>query len=284
MSSARVALGKKFQPAPGTLVLTASKMREFDQCRRRYFLARVLNLRVEGNPDASLDPTGELPSGKFEHGGVSAAMVGSYVHEELEERHRNQATHNQSDRVCTDQPPIVAVDNAVRRHLDLCPGSDGATYLGGELDWRWYLPGKATLVNGRIDALWKHDDDTIEIRDYKTGSPLTTLDDEVGALMYALLGAANYPGHRLLVSYEYLGNEPERREDRVVTMSVTRDHLSAGRDRLERTITQIRKEQEFDPSPDVNTCRHCPYQTHCDAAATTAAKTAAKTAPQSGNR
>jgi hypothetical protein len=267
--AARLPLGKTFQPAPGMLVLTASKLREFDLCRRRYFLARVLNMRVDGNPDASLDPTGELPNGRSDHGGVSAATIGTYVHEELHARHNPDApgAHYQENPVRKDQPPIPAVDRAVQRHLSLCPGNDGATYLGGEMDLRWYLPGKATLVNGRIDALWKHDDGTIEVRDYKTGSPLADLAEETGALIYALLTAAHYPRHRIRITYEYLGNEPELTQDRVVTLDVERSHLRAGQDRLEHAISLIRKEQQFAPSPDANTCRFCPYRSNCDAAA-----------------
>lgn len=266
MTGERLPLGKTFQPAPGMLVLSASKLREFDLCRRRYFLARVLNLRVEGNPDASLDPTGELPTGRAEHGGVSAATIGSYVHEELHARHQTPSAHHQSAALCTDQPPIQAVSRAVQRHLDLCPGQDGATYVAGELDLRWYLPGKATMVNGRIDALWEHDDGTIEVRDYKTGSPHASLDDETGALIYAVLVAAHYPGRKIRITYEYLGNEPELVKDRLVSLDVERKHLVAGKDRIEQAIGRIRQEQQFAPSPDENVCRHCPYQTNCDVA------------------
>jgi RecB family exonuclease len=265
-SSERLALGTKFQPAPGVLVLTASRLREFETCRRRYFLASVLKLRTEGNPDASLDPSGELPLGRVEFGNVSAATVGSYVHEELHARHEDPQLHQQTTPLCTDQPPLPVVDRAVQRHLALCPGQDGATYLGGEQDLRWFIPGKLVLVNGRIDALWQHDDGTIEVRDYKTGSALRNLDNDTGALIYALLVAANFPGRRIQVSYEYLGNEPESVADRVVTLDITKQHLLAARQRLDAAIEQIRREQQFSPTPDAQSCRWCPYTAHCDAA------------------
>ncbi len=270
MPSARLPLGTPFQPAPGVIVLTASRLRQFEQCRRRYFLASVLNLRVDGNPDASLDPLGELPSGHVEFGNVSAATVGSYVHEELRARHDDPSLHAQTTAVCTDQPPLAVVDRAVQRHLQLCPGQDGATYLGGEVDLRWFLPGKAAFVNGRIDALWQHDDGTIEVRDYKTGerrdgaSP--DLSNDTGALLYALLVAANYPGRRIRVSYDYLGNEPEHADQRVASLDVERHHLRATRDLIDAAVQQIRKEQQFPPNPQQQVCRWCPYRPNCDAA------------------
>jgi RecB family exonuclease len=262
----RPALGTKFQPAPGVLVLTASRLREFDTCRRRYFLASVLRLRTEGNSDATLDPSGELPMGRVEFGNVSAATVGSYVHEELHARHANPALHQQATPVRDDQPPLAVVDRAVQRHLELCPGQDGATYLGGELDLRWFIPGKLVLVNGRVDALWQHDDGILEVRDYKTGSALHELDNDIGALMYALLAAANHPGRPIRVSYEYLGNEPEAVADRLVSLDVTKQHLLLARHRLDSAVEQIRKEQQFLPTPDVHTCKWCPYASNCDAA------------------
>ncbi len=265
----RAALGAPFQPAPSVLVLTASRLREFELCRRRYFLARVLNLRGEGNPDASLDPAGELPTGQFDRGGVSAATIGSYVHEELHARHSNPGVHHQLQQVRTDQPPTPAVGRAVQRHIDLCPGQDGAEYLGGELDLRWFIPGKATLVNGRIDALWRHSDGTIEVRDYKTGSPLTDLSDDTGALIYAILVAAHYPGTPILVTYEYLGNEPEAQADRLVSLQVTRQHLVAARQRIDTAIARIRTEQHFPATPSEHVCRWCPFRSNCDAAVTT---------------
>ena len=263
---ARPVLGAGFQPAPGILVLTASKLREFDECRRRYFLSRVLNLRDESNPDASLDPTGELSRQPADRGGASAATVGSYVHEELNVRHNDPSLHHQKEAALPDRPPIPAVDKAVQRHLDLCPGQDGAQYLGGEVDLRWFIPGKATLINGRIDALWQHGDGTIEVRDYKTGSPLTDLSDDIGALIYAILVAAHYPGASIRVTYEYLGNEPEAIVDRLVSLDVTRSHLHTARQRIDTAINRIRSEQAFAPSPSEHRCRWCPFQRNCDAA------------------
>ncbi len=262
----RLPLGAKFQPAPSVLVITASRLREFDLCRRRYFLARVLNLRDETNPDASLDPAGELPNGRPDQSGVSASTIGSYVHEELHARHSNPGTHHQTNQVCAEQPPIPAVSRAVQRHLDLCPGQDGAEYVGGEIDLRWFIPGKATLVNGRIDALWRHPDGTVEVRDYKTGAPIAELGEDVGALIYAILVAAHYPGSPIRVTYEYLGNEPEAANDRLVSLDVTRQHLAAARQRIDTAIARIRTEQQFPPTPTEHVCKWCPFRTNCDAA------------------
>jgi hypothetical protein len=266
MNDDRRALGATFQPAPGVLVLTASRLREFESCRRRYFLTNVLKLRTEGNPDAALDLSGELPRGGSDFGNVSAATVGSYVHEELRLRHEQPSVHQQSTSICSDQPPLAAVHSAVQRHLTLCPGQDGAIYLGGEMDLRWFIARKLVLVNGRVDALWQPDDGTIAVRDYKTGSPLSDLSDDIGALIYALLAAANYPGKRLRVSYEYLGSEPASSGDRVVSLDVTKQHLNFARHRLDQAVEHIRKEQQFLPTPQPHSCRWCPYATNCDAA------------------
>jgi hypothetical protein len=263
----RPVLGAKFQPAPGVLVLTASRLREFELCKRRYFLARVLNLRSDSGFDAVLDTTGELPRSSVDRGGASASSIGLYVHEELHVRHQTPALHHSPEMARSDQPPIPAVMRAVMTHLDLCPGQEGARYIDGEVDLRWFLAGKAALINGRIDALWQHEDGTVEVRDYKTGTPTNDLSDDTGALIYALLVAAHHPRVPVRITYEYLGNEPEQQSERLLTLEVTSDDLQRGRSRIESAINRIRTEQDFPPSPSDSVCRWCPFRARCDAAA-----------------
>jgi CRISPR/Cas system-associated exonuclease Cas4 (RecB family) len=256
---ARLALGARFQPAPGILVLSTTRLREFASCRHRYFLSTILQLRSDLTPQD--DPTDRWQDGE---NASRASSIGLWVHEELDQRHRVPAVHHQLDPVQQDRPDDPAAARAIRRHLEVCPGQDGARYLGGELDLRWFHPGKAILLTGRIDALWEHDDGVIEVRDYKTGRPSSSIQDDVGVEMYAFLAAAHHPGRRLRISYEFLGDHqvPED-SDRVVSVEVTPDLLRTAQQRIEWTAGQIRKEQTFPASPSALLCRSCPFRRSC---------------------
>jgi CRISPR/Cas system-associated exonuclease Cas4 (RecB family) len=267
--SSRTPLGAKFQPAPGLLVLSASRLKDFATCRHRYFLARVLQLRV-GIADVA--DTTELWEDLDEpmrrrsfDGSPNGATVGLWVHEELEARHAAPETHHNEEPVIKDRPDDASAARAVHRHLDLCPGQDGARYLGGELDLRWFHPGKSVLLTGRVDALWQHDDGVIEVRDYKTGRT-EDLAADVAVEIYALLAAAHYPGKSLRITYEFLGDRVEEESQRTQSVEVTRALLLQAKNRVDRIADDIRREQSFPATPNALHCRQCPYRQHCHAA------------------
>jgi hypothetical protein len=194
----------------------------------------------------------------------NAATIGMWVHEELHQRHQQPGSHHQTEPVIEDRPDDPSTTRAVMRHLDVCPGQDGARYLGGELDLRWFNRGKLVLLTGRVDALWEHDNGLIEVRDYKTGSAAAHHEraDDPAIEVYALLAAVQYPGRPIRVTYEFLGDRTDDNE-RLHSIDVTVDLLRAARHRIERTAEMIRKEQQFAATPDARQCPRCPYQERC---------------------
>lgn len=237
----RTMLGAPFQPAPGLLVLSPSRLRDFDQCRQRFHLTHVLGMR-SAQPDH-----------------IDSTATGLQVHAELDARHRQLDLHDHPDMVDPHTPDDPAVRRAIGAHLSMCP-VDEAQYLGGELELRWYVPAKAVLVTGRVDALWRYPDGTVEVRDYKTGAVPEHLDDDPGALLYAVLAAAQPPAPaRLRVVYERLGGE----HPGIVTLQVDAALLRRAQSAVVALADGIRKERTFPATPHPGVCPHCPYALTC---------------------
>ncbi len=250
-------LGAPFQPAPGLLVVSASKLRDFQSCRQRFHLAHVLGLRGDGD----VDDRGTGP--------------GLHVHAELHARHARPQSHDDPEHSNEETPDDPVVNRAVRAHIELCPG-DNAEYLGGEIDLRWFAPGKALLITGRVDAMWRYPDGTLEVRDYKTGAVPDVLDNEPGALLYALLAATQPLGTQPLgtqplgtqpfgtggpvrVVYERLSGE----RPGIVSLDVTADVLTRARRAVFDLADDIRRERQFPASPHPARCRMCPFVSTC---------------------
>ncbi len=240
-------LGEAFQSAPGVLVLSASRLRRFRECKQRYHLEFLLGLRPDANADVDAD---------------RASGYGLQAHDELRLRHETPGRHDELS-VIEPGPYDDLVLSAVRKHHSICPGQDGHTYLGGEVDLKWLLSSKLVLLTGRVDALWQRDDGTIEVHDYKTGPVVENIDNDEGTLMYALLAAATYPQQRLRIVYEYLGGEHPVE----VSVDITVDHLRRAQTLILATAEMIRREQSFTPSPHPTHCRSCPYRSACPVSA-----------------
>ncbi len=235
-------LGATVQPASGLLVLSASRIRSFVMCPRSFYLAHVLKV-----------PAKETDS--------DASVLGHAVHRELFERHRNIATHDTEGVVADDVPFDSFITSRIAAHHQLCPltTSPDATYLGGEVDLRWLIRSKNLLIVGRADALWRHRDATLELRDYKTGQCPNELEDDLPALVYLLL-AATHPSRpkAVRVSYERLGPHPS-----LVTLDATADRLRMTVERLKNLADQIRRERNFSASPSETSCRSCAFGDVC---------------------
>ncbi len=250
-------LGDPVQPASGMLVLNASKLKDFATCPRRYFLGSVLKLAR-----ADTDEGGR-------------AQLGSAVHAELFARHEDMHTHNASEPVDGSLGLTTTALSMVRRHLELCPANvqrhdsgEGSgekleaepLYLGGERDLHWLIIRRALLITGRIDALWRYPDGTIEVRDYKTGTCPDSLEEDIGAQIYLLL-AANLPERptKIRVTYESLGRD----EAQTVSITANRANLSRALHFVINHAEHIRQERTFPAYPSVTACGTCPYRHLC---------------------
>ena len=240
-------LGTPLQPAKGVLVLSASRIRDFTECPRRFFLAHVLRV-----------PLAESSPG-------DAAELGLAAHAELFARHADMARHDSPGIVSEHVPNDPWIIGRVAAHGEVCPLED-AEYLGGELDMRWLNRRKAVLVTGRVDALWRHRDGTVEVRDYKTGrgaSRVEDLADDLGALVYLLLGAAVPGTRRVRVTYELLGEETAR----VVSLDASPTLIADAISLVETTADRIRRERNFAATPSASMCGRCSYRSLCPKAA-----------------
>ncbi len=242
-------LGDPVQPASGMLVLNASKLKDFATCPRRYFLGSVLKLAR-----ADTDEGGR-------------AQLGSAVHAELFARHEDMHTHDNSEPVDGSLGLTQTAMSMVRRHLELCPShpkhhesGETARYLGGERDLHWLIIRRALLITGRIDALWRLPDGTIEVRDYKTGACPDSLEEDIGAQIYLLL-AANLPERptNIRVTYESLGRD----EGQTVSIDATHSNLAQALRLVTDHAEHIRKERTFPAYPSVVACGTCPYAHLC---------------------
>ncbi len=271
-------LGDPVQPASGMLVLNASKLKDFATCPRRYFLGSVLKLAR-----ADTDEGGR-------------AQLGSAVHAELFARHEDMHTHDSPEPVDGSLGLTTTALSMVRRHLELCPSNphhhepgqelrfelagpisaslrvppEGSLptgkpdrelqYLGGERDLHWLIIRRALLITGRVDALWRYPDGTIEVRDYKTGTCPDSLEEDIGAQIYLLL-AANLPERptKIRVTYESLGRD----EAQTVSIDANRANLSQALQLVTNHAEHIRKERTFPAYPSITACGTCPYQHLC---------------------
>ncbi len=245
-------LGDPIQPASRLLTLNASRIRDFQRCRRLFFLAWILRLPGEQSAESDSD----------------AAWIGSTTHEALHDLHElgTRVQHPEVSSVSVNETFIdPRASGMIRAHSTLCP-SDKAEYLGGEVDTRWLITRKGVLLTGRFDALWRYPDGSLEVRDYKTGRCPDTLDNDLGAAMYLLLAAnmtvsksAASKSPVIRVVYESLAS-PNGRE---ASLTATRSLLKSAYTEILRIAEHIRSERTFPANPSVSSCRTCAYQKSC---------------------
>jgi RecB family exonuclease len=235
-------LGAAVQPASGLLVLSASRIRSFIACPRRFYLAHILKVPA---PDTDSD----------------ASVLGHAVHRELFERHLRPESHDAEGIVADDVPIDSFITSRITAHQQICPHStsEGATYLGGEVDLRWLVRSKNMLIVGRADALWRHRDHTLELRDYKTGQCPDDLSEDLPALVYLLLAATHPSGPKVVrVTYERLGPNPS-----LITLDATPERLRQTIQDLKDLADQIRRERNFMATPSEPTCSGCAFAQMC---------------------
>jgi RecB family exonuclease len=243
-------LGGEIQPASRVLILNVSRIRDFQTCRRMFFLRWVL--RLVGEPWSETD----------------AAWIGSSTHDALNVLHiKGQVaqSHRPAD-ASPDIPNDPRVASMIRTHTVLCP-SENAEYIDGEVESRWLIARKSVLITGRFDALWRYPDGTLEVRDYKTGRCPDSLDGDLGAAIYLLL-AANWaasqtrPSHAttpIRVVYEGLASP----DGKLVSVSASKLLLRKALNEVLSLAEHIRREKSFPANPSVSNCRMCDYRHSC---------------------
>lgn len=233
-------LGERLDSPGGVVVVSATRYRDLHECPRRYFLQ--WELRLGGD-----DEVGER------------AAHGNAVHAELHARHADPTRHDDVEMVDPEGSGDPAIVAAARAHLAVCP-AEHATYVGGELDLRWFARARLILVTGRVDALWQHPDGTLEVRDYKTGVVPETLDDDVGALLYLLLAAA-HPSRprRVRVVYEVLRPDGAR----LLALDGTPERLGRARDLAEDLAQRVRRARAWPATPSPSACGRCAFTQDC---------------------
>jgi len=112
-------------------------------------------------------------------------------------------------------------------------------------------------VTGRIDAIYRRDDDGWEIVDFKSGRPSDNPAAKVQLEAYALAARDVNPDVDLSVSFVYLGGGLEVR-----TEHADDPWLEAAHTRLISLIEAIR-DGRYSPSPSPN-CRWCDFLTFCE--------------------
>ena len=255
-----LSLGRPVQPAAGTLVLSASRVRDFLVCPRKFFLAHVLKVPAH---DRDTD----------------ASAHGRAIHYELFLRHQTHELHDSPELVAHDIAPDPFVVSRVRAHQLLCPltspptSGDAPRYLGGEVDLRWLIRSKNVLLTGRADALWLYPDGTLEVRDYKSGHCPDSLHSDLPASIYLLLAAAH--SHRpdpqagpatpirptrVRVAYERLGPTPA-----VIAVDGSEELVSQAVNNVRDFADRIRKEKHFVATASDQNCASCAYSDICPA-------------------
>lgn len=245
-------LGAPFQPSPGILVITASKVRDLHTCPRRYGLAHVLRLEPDG---AASEQTEEL-------------ALGLALHTELRLRHEHPDRHGAGGFIDPLSPGSPWISQRVQGHGALCPSSlvhDSVSYVDGECDLQWFRPRRNVLVRGRVDAIWLYDDGLLEVRDYKSGYVPDSLDNDPAALLYGLLAlthpitGSKHRVQRVRVTYEAL----RAADSTTVSLDVNSEVIGRALRLIQTVDEQIRGEKRFRATPSPWACGTCAYRFSC---------------------
>lgn len=151
-----------------------------------------------------------------------------------------------------------------RHHERYRPFRPGAL-LGAELHLHFTLPGTPYRLSARIDRLWRRDDGTVEICDYKTGKNLSRPHDldyfhQMG--LYQLAVMANYPQYRDIEAAQYC-----LRMDEVVAHRFRPDDLELLVENIRQQILAIHEADRLSqfPTRESSLCNWCEYAALCPA-------------------
>ncbi|UCE23436.1 MAG: PD-(D/E)XK nuclease family protein [Candidatus Zixiibacteriota bacterium] len=183
--------------------------------------------------------------------------------EEWQKLDRNSIT-SPSDYYTIDDYIRIGKEMLVRHYEHYQPFDQG-TLLGAEMHLTFQLPGTPFKFKSYIDRLWKKDDGTVEICDYKTGQSTILPHDrrfvyQMG--LYQLAVQANFPQYESVDLAQYL-----LRKDEIVSHRLRPDELDMLAEQLRLdvndTIESTRKD-DF-PAQEGSHCTYCSYHHLCPA-------------------
>lgn len=155
----------------------------------------------------------------------------------------------------------------LERHWERFKPFNQGTLLGAELNLTFQLPGTPFNFKCYIDRLWRREDGTVEICDYKTGQHLAQPSDrrffyQMG--IYQLAVQTHYPQFREIeVAQYYL------RRDTIVSHRLRPDELDQLSEQLRLAVVETIQASRSDnfPPREGNHCSYCAFQLMCPAKA-----------------
>jgi len=153
------------------------------------------------------------------------------------------------------------------RHWERFKPFNKGTLLGAELNLTFQLPGTPFNFKCYVDRLWRREDDTVEICDYKTGQHLAQPSDrrffyQMG--IYQLAVQTHYPQcNEIEVAQYYL------RRDTIVNHRLRPDELDLLNEQLRLAVVETIQASRNDnfPAREGNHCSYCGFQQMCPAKA-----------------
>lgn len=156
-------------------------------------------------------------------------------------------------------------EKMLRQHYEKYQPFNVGTLLGTELYLSFELPNTPFKVRGYIDKLWRREDGTVEICDYKTGMTIARPQDEgyrwqMG--IYELAVRATWPQYETIdVAQHFL------RQDEIVKYRMTPDELDLLTEDIRNVIMEIHQANRTKnfPAQENALCRYCDFQVYCPA-------------------
>lgn len=156
-------------------------------------------------------------------------------------------------------------EKMLRQHYEKYQPFNFGKLLGTELYLSFELPNTPFKVRGYIDKLWRREDDTVEICDYKTGMTIARPQDEgfrwqMG--IYELAVRATWPQYEKIdVAQHFL------RQDEIIKHRMTPEDLDLLTEEIRNLIMEIHQANRTKnfPAQENPLCRYCDFQEYCPA-------------------
>lgn len=156
-------------------------------------------------------------------------------------------------------------EKMLRQHYEKYQPFNLGKLLGTELYLSFELPNTPFKVRGYIDKLWRREDGTVEICDYKTGMTIARPQDEgfrwqMG--IYELAVRATWPQYETIdVAQHFL------RQDEIIRHRTMPDELDMLTEEIRNVIMEIHQANRTKnfPAQESPLCRYCDFQEYCPA-------------------